>query len=76
MRSDLVHSAGQTIRNRFLLATIVIRAVRKLHINSARTEDTANQVFTDISQGRYVPIALPEPPPPPLIEPLLIAPAA
>jgi len=76
MRSDLVHSAGRTIENRFLLATVVMRAVRKLHIGSTRTEDTANQVFTDISQGRYAATVLPEPTPQPLIEPLLITPAA
>lgn len=76
MRSDLVHSAGRHIENRFLLATVVMRAVRKLHISSTRTEDTANVVFSDISKGRYVPAALPEPVPLPAIEPLLITPAA
>lgn len=76
MRSDLVYSAGRIIQNRFLLATVVIRAVRVLHIDSTRTEDTANRVFSDISQGHYAPTALPEPAPLPLIEPLLIAPAA
>jgi hypothetical protein len=75
MRSDLVHSAGHTIKNRFLLATVVMRAVRVLHIESTRTEDTANQVLTDIAQGRYAPAALPEPAPPALIE-ALITPAA
>jgi hypothetical protein len=76
MRSDLVYSAGRIIENRFLLATVVIRGVRALHIDSTRTEDTANQVFSDVSQGRYAPAALPEPAPPPLIEPLLITSAA
>jgi hypothetical protein len=76
MRTDLVYSAGRVIGNRFLLATVVIRAVRALHIDSTRTEDTANQVFSDISQGRYTPMSLPEPMTPPLIEPLLITPAA
>ena len=76
MRSDLVYSAGRVIENRFLLATVVMRTVRALHIDSTRTEDTANRAFSDISQGRFTPAALPEPAPPPLIEPLLIAPAA
>lgn len=76
MRSDLVHSAGRNIENRFLLATVVMRAVRKLHISSTRTEDTTNAVFSDISNGKFVPRALPEPAPLPAIEPLLIAPAA
>lgn len=76
MRSDLVYSAGRVIQNRFLLATVVMRTVRALHIDATRTEDTANRALSDIAQGRYSPVALPEPPPPPLIEPLLIAPAA
>ncbi len=76
MRSDLVYSAGIQIENRFLLATVVMRAVKKLHIDSTRTEDTANQVFAEIANGRYAPAVLPEPAPPPLIEPLLISPAA
>lgn len=76
MRSDLVYSAGRIIENRFLLATVVIRGVRALHIDSTRTEDTANRVFSDISQGRYAPKPLPEPAPLPLIEPLLVSSAA
>lgn len=76
MRSDLVYSAGRAIENRFLLATVVFRAVRALHIDSTRTEDTANRVFSDISEGRFTPGRLAEPAPPPLIEPLLISPAA
>jgi hypothetical protein len=75
MRSDLVHSAGRAIENRFLLATVVMRAIRALHIESTRTEDTANRVFSDISQGRYAPAALPEPAPPAPVE-ALITPAA
>jgi len=76
MRSDLVYSAGRIIENRFLLATVVMQAVRVLHIDSTRTEDTANRVFSDISEGRFGPSALPKPARPPLIEPLLITPAA
>jgi hypothetical protein len=76
MRSNLVYSAGLQIENRFLLATIVMRAVKRLHIDTTRTEDTANQVFVDIANGRYAPTSLPEPAPPPVIEQLLIAPAA
>lgn len=76
MRSDLVYSAERIIKNRFLLATVVIRSIRALHIDSTRTEDTANKVFSDISQGKYAPTALPEPAPPPPIDALLTAPAA
>ncbi len=76
MRSNLVYSAGRVIENRFLLATVVIRAVRMLHINSTRTEDTANRIFSEISEGRYASATLPAPAPPPLIDALLITPAA
>ena len=76
MRSDLVYSAGLKIENRFLLATTVMRAVRKLHINSTRTEDTANHVFADVAKGRYADSELPEIIPPPTIDVLLITPAA
>jgi hypothetical protein len=76
MRSELVHSAGLKIENRFLLATTVMLAVRKLHINSTRTEDTANMVFVDVAKGRYAHGELPEIVPPPVIDELLISPAA
>lgn len=77
MRSELVYSAGLRIENRFLLATTVMRAVRKLHVSSTRTEDTANRVFSDVAEGRYIQhVSLPEIKPLPAIEPLLIAPAA
>jgi hypothetical protein len=76
MRSELVYTAGLQIENRFLLATTVMRAVRKLHLNSTRTEDTTNRVLADVAQGRYVSMKLPEIVPPPAIETLLIASAA
>jgi len=76
MRSELVYSAGLQIENRFLLATIAMRAVRTLHINSSRTEDTANKVLAEIAKGRYVDAEIPEFVPPPAIEALLISPAA
>jgi hypothetical protein len=75
MRSDLVYSAERAIENRFLLASVAIRAVRVLHVSSTRTEDTANRAFSDITDGRYASAVLPKPAPPPLIENLLITPA-
>lgn len=75
MRSQLVYSAGLQVANRFLLATIAMRAVRTLHINSARTEDTANQVLAEIAGGRYSDVEVPKLAPLPTIEPLLISPA-
>jgi hypothetical protein len=76
MRSELVYSAEIQIENRFLLATVVMRAIRRLHIDTTRTEDTANHVFAEIATGRYKHGELPELAPLPLIEPLLITPAA
>jgi len=51
MRSDLVYSAGLQVHNRFLLASAVMRAVRKLHIDSTRTEDTINKVFVEMAKS-------------------------
>jgi hypothetical protein len=76
MRSELIFSASERIENRFLLATVVMRAVRKLHITSTRTEDTANRVLSEVAGGRYVSVKLPAIKPAPAIEALLIAPAA
>jgi hypothetical protein len=76
MRSNLVYSAGLKIENRFLLATVVMRAVRKLHIDSTRTEDTTNRVFSEVAGGKYVSVQLPAVVAQPAIEALLIAPAA
>lgn len=74
MRSELVHSAGLKIENRFLLSATVMRAVRKLHISSGRTEDTVNRVFSEVAQGRYTDMELPKVVPPPAIDALVIAP--
>jgi len=72
MRSELVYSAGLRIENRFLLSATVIRAARMLHVNSGRTEDTINRVFTEVAQGRYTDMKLPEIVPPPVIDELLL----
>jgi len=76
MRSELVYSAGLQIENRFLLATTAMRAVRKLHVSSTRTEDTTNHVLGEVASGRFVQVRLPEVKPAPPIESPLIAPAA
>ena len=76
MRSELVYGAGLKIENRFLLAAVVMRAVKKLHINSRRTEDTVNSVFAEVANGTSVHGKLPEITPPPAIELLLITPTA
>jgi hypothetical protein len=71
MRSELVYSAELKIENRFLLSATVMRAARKLHFNSNRTEDTLNQVFADVAEGRYTDVKLPEIAPPPAIDELV-----
>ena len=76
MRSELVYTAGIQIENRFLLAATVMRVVRRLHVNSTRTEDTINKVFTDVANKRQFIGELPETTPPPTIDALLIVPAA
>jgi len=72
MRSKLVYSAGLKIGNRFLLSATVIRAAHRLHVNSGRTEDTINRVFTDVAEGRFIDVKLPEVVPPPPIDELLV----
>jgi hypothetical protein len=72
MRSKLVYSAGLKIENRFLLSATVMRAVRKLHVSSCRTEDTLNRVFADVAEGRYIDVTLPEIAPPPAIDALVV----
>jgi len=76
MRSELVYEAGLKIENRFLLAATAMRAARKLHVSSTRTEDTVNRVFAEVANGTRVIGSLPEITPPPAIEALLITPAA
>jgi hypothetical protein len=76
MRSEVVYSAGLKIVNRFLLATVAMKAVRKLHISTTRTEDTANVVFGDVAAGRYTDVSMPEILPQAAIEPLLVDPFA
>ena len=76
MRSTLVYEAGLKIENRFLLAATAMRASRKLHVNSTRTEDTINRVLSEVANGTQVYGKLPEITPPAAIEALLITPAA
>jgi hypothetical protein len=73
VRSELVYWAGKKIVNRFLLTTVTIKAVRKLHINTSRTEDTANSVFQEVAAGRYTDVRTPVLAPQVAIEPPLIS---
>ena len=74
MRSELVYMAGLKIENRFLLASTVMRAVQKLHINSRRTEDTLNRIFADVAESRYTHGMLPKIIPPPFVDALVVSP--
>ena len=74
MRSELVYSARMKIENNFLLAATVMRAVRKLHVSSSRTEDTLNKIFAEVSEGHFAHGELPEIVPPPPIGMLVTTP--
>lgn len=76
MRSELVYEAGLKIENRFLLATTTMRATKKLHVRSTRTEDTVNQVLATVAKGTPAHGELPEIVPPEPMDLLLITPAA
>jgi hypothetical protein len=73
MRSKLVFDAGIRIQNRFLLAATVMRAAKKLHVNSTRSEDTVNEVFAEVAKGTYAHGELPEIVPPAPIDALVIS---
>jgi hypothetical protein len=76
MRSELVYSAADKVQNRFLLAILTIQAVRRLHVPSTRTEDTANRVLNDLAAGNFIEVATPELKPLPPIDILSITSAA
>jgi len=76
MRSDLVYSAVLRVENRFLLASTAMVAVRRLHVDATRTEDTINRVLTEVADSTAGIGKLPDVPPPPVIAELIIAPAA
>jgi hypothetical protein len=49
-----------------------MNAVRKLHINSTRVEDTTNHVFSEVANGNFVEVKMPEMKAIPAIDPLLL----
>jgi hypothetical protein len=71
VRSFLVFEAAKKIENRFLLSSTAMKATRKLHMPSTRTEDTVNRVLNEVAKGGRVISALPEVAPPPVIEELI-----
>lgn len=76
MRSELVYEAGLKIENRFLLAATAMRAAKRLHVSSTRTEDTVNRVLAEVAKGIPAHGKLPEVTPPPTIGLLMITSAA
>ncbi len=72
MRSQLVYAANLQMKNRYLMSVVTMLAVRKLHIASTRTEDTANHVLSELAAGRALDVTMPELKPLPAIEPLLV----
>ncbi|MBV8438132.1 MAG: hypothetical protein JOY95_11520 [Silvibacterium sp.] len=75
MRSELVYSAGLQVPNRFLLSTLAIKAVRRLHVTNTRVEETTNQVFSDVASGNYLQVTLPEVKTVPAVDSILTSPA-
>jgi hypothetical protein len=60
MRSELVYSAGLRVPNRYLLSTLAMKAVHRLHVTNTRVEETTNQVFSVVANGAYLRVTLPE----------------
>jgi hypothetical protein len=76
MRSELVYSAVLRVENRFLLASAAMVAVRRLHVDATRTEDTINRVLSEVADSVTGIGEVPDVPPPPVIDELIIALAA
>lgn len=71
MRSKLVFEAGRKIENRFLLSSTVMKATKKLHVPSTRTEDTVNYVLAEVGKGMRIHAEPPKVTPPPVIDELI-----
>jgi len=68
MRSELVYCAVLRVENRFLLASTAMVAVRRLHLDATRTEDTINRVLVEVAERSNGIAKLPEVIPPPAID--------
>jgi hypothetical protein len=51
MRSELIFGATTYVSNRFLLAGLASKAIRRLHKPNTRIEDTTNDVLVGFSQA-------------------------
>jgi hypothetical protein len=66
MRSKLLYSAEHRVHHEFLLASLAIRAMRRLpHSESTRTEDRMNQALSMIAEASASAVAIPSTAPPP-----------
>jgi len=54
MRSDLVFSAMTHVPNRYLLATVLAHATRKLHRPGSRIQDTTNEALARFSSANPI----------------------
>ena len=45
MRSDLIHGALRTVRNRYTLCQLASKATRKFHKPNTRIQETMNEVL-------------------------------
>jgi hypothetical protein len=50
MRSNLVYSAESRVNHPFLLASLVVKEVRKMQSESTRTEDTVKRAFALVAK--------------------------
>jgi len=60
MQNHLVFSAEKKVNHEFLLATIAIKAIHRLHRPGERTEVTAARVFYILSKGEPIDLPYPE----------------
>ena len=75
MRSELVYVAGMQVSNRYLLSTLTMKEVRRLHVTDARVEETTNRVFSSVANGDYRHATLEEVKPVPDLDSTLTSPA-
>ena len=54
MVPHLVFEAERKIKDEFLLASIAMKAARRMHQPGMRTEETASRVFEIVAKGRSV----------------------
>jgi hypothetical protein len=56
MVPHLLFAAEKKVKDEFLLASIAMKAVKKMHEPGTRTEETASRVFEIVAKGHSVEI--------------------